>query len=74
MTQNLFKLQPLFEVAVSVYISANDLDQALDKVGELLSDAKVKGVVYYMFDERSEELKGDNKYWVLRKAGLEERK
>ena len=70
MTQNLFKLQPLFEVAVSVYISANDLDQALDKVGELLSDAKVKGVVYYLFDESTQELEGDAKDWVLRKAGI----
>ena len=61
----------LFEVAVSVYVTANDLDQALDKVGEILSDAKEDGVIYYLFDERNKELQGDDKDWVLRKSGLD---
>ena len=61
----------LFEVAVSVYVTAKDLDQALDKVGEILSDAKEDGVIYYLFDERNKELQGDDKDWVLRKSGLD---
>jgi hypothetical protein len=69
-TKNRKNLQ-LFEVAVSVYVTANELDQALDKVGVLLSDAKEEGVIYYLFDERTQELEGDAKDWVLRKAGLD---
>jgi len=69
-TKNKKNLQ-LFEVSVSVYVTSNELDQALDKVGVLLSDAKEEGVIYYLFDERTQELESDAKDWVLRKAGLD---
>lgn len=61
----------LFDVLVSVYVRGDSIDDALDKVAELLGKAKKQDVPLYLFDDRSEEVNKEDIEWVLRKAGLD---
>ena len=61
--------KPLFEFVVNVVVLADTFEKAREKVEESLEHSK-QGIISYDVHD-GVELRGEERIWFLRKAGLE---